>query len=181
MKKTKQTSWTILDKMWDNIHSVNPSTKWREFAELCSESNTEEWIKNNALEKFLFESRYLFSKPNRDTIKWLWGSHAELYDIFGCKEHRFVCRTSDSCDEYIDGLTVFCPECNEAHMTAEKKNKYIELVRGKFCSVEEWKSYEKRSKWEKSWNRKQNFKYWLKKWTEKGYLQYRISSLFKKQ
>lgn len=178
-KKNSTTAWDILDTMWNSFHDVDPKTKWRDFMNACSPVDVEEYIKEMALEKFLFETKYLFSKPDRSTIKWLWGEHAMLYDIFGCSEHRFVCKTSDNYENYVDGLTVFCPECNDNWMTEEKKKDYISLVSGRFCTKEEWKSYIKTSKWYKQFNRKQNFKYKLNRLFREGYLKYYVLNFFK--
>jgi len=180
VKKNKTTAFDILDTMWDKLHDIDPTTTWGSFVNDCSPSGESEYVKVAALEKFLFESDIVFKKPNRKTIKWAWGEHALLYDVFYCEEHKFVCQSSDSCHNYIEGLTIFCPECNKDIFAKEKKDKYINMVEGHFYTPEEWKSFLRTKKFYRDFQRKENFKYRIKKWRDWSYIKYKLSLLVKK-
>jgi hypothetical protein len=180
-------AWDILDGMWDKFvgfrsledKKVLDTLTWSDFVNSCSPADTEDYIKEIALNHFHFEVKYLLGKPNRDTMKHLYGEHAFLYDVYGCKIHRFQCVTHDDY-RYNNNSTIFCPECNRGIMLIEKQSAYENIVEGKYLNLEEWKAIEKLSKWHKDYQRKSNFRYQVKKLTEKGYLKYRINDLFKK-
>jgi hypothetical protein len=187
MKNKKVNAWDILDKVWDKFESYYETdlselkdASWQDFVNSCCPAETEEYIKVAALEHFLFEVKYLVHKPNRNTMKWLWGEHVMLYDVYGCSIHKFQCVTSDSYDKHIDGLTVFCPVCNADKMINDRKDKYENDVKGVYLTDEEWNQALKISKWHKDYNRRVNFKYTLKKWINPSYAYYRIVYEIKK-
>ena len=178
MKKTKSETFEILDNIWDSINHLNiqPETTWNDVVNVCSSENTKDYIKKWSLEKFLFETKYVFRKPNRETMEYLWGDHVSLYHSYGCKIHKFIGKSYDSYDRYIDGLTIFCPECNKEKFQDDKsKEKYIDLLDGKFCSDEEWKEYIRYSKFNNKIIRKENLKYKIKQWSNWHYIQYKFN------
>lgn len=180
-------SWDILDAMWDKFISFRTledkkfleTLTWSDFTDSCSPADAEDYVKEIALNHFHFEVKYLVGKPNRDTMKYLYGEHAFLYDVYGCDIHRFECITHDDY-RYNDARTIFCPECNKDKMLIEKQSAYENLVEGKYLNPEDWKSIKKLAKWHRDYQRKSNFKYRLKEWTQKGYIEYRIKDFFGK-
>lgn len=184
--KNQNKSAEIQDKMWEKWESFyghSESIKgltWEEFKNSFAAEGVKESELDSAFERFIFELKYLIRKPDYSSIKWLYGEHAMLYDVWGCEKHRFECVTHDD-DRFMDIRSIFCPVCNEDKMTEENKNKYESLVGAKYHTPEMWAEIMKISKWHKDYNRKENIKYWFKKWTEKGYLKYRLITLFKSQ
>jgi hypothetical protein len=186
--KKKIISWELKNKLWEKWesfyliedHNNSEYLKNLTFESLGDEvfpKDVEQWIKELALNRFKFELHFVMRKPI-ESLKWLYGEHAMLYDVFGCDKHKWTCVTHDDCDRYIEGLTVFCPECNkDIFMNEEKRKEYESLVEGEFFTDDNWKKVMELSKWTKKWNRRQNFKYALKEWTRKGYVIYRIKRM----
>jgi len=178
MKKTKSETFEILDNIWDSINHLNiqPETTWNDVVNVCSSEKTKDYIKKWSLQKFLFETKYVFQKPNRETMDYLWGEHAFLYHVFGCKTHKFVGKTYDDYDRYIEQLTVFCPECNkEIFKNEELETEYISLLDGKLCSNEEWEYFIKTAKIHRKFARKDYFKYRIQKLKNWNYIKYKIN------
>lgn len=178
MKRKKSEVFEILDNMWDFINHLNiqPETTWNDILNICSSDNTKDYIKKWSLEKFLFETKYVFQKPKRETMDYLWGDRISLYHAYGCKIHKFIGKSYDSYDRYIDGLTIFCPECNkEKFKDNETKEKYINLLDGRFCSEEEYKDFIRYSKLNNKLIKKDNLKHVIKQLKNWKYIKYKIN------
>lgn len=184
MKNKKEiTAWDILDGIWDFVENGNTEEiyglNWQESVEyIMKQHDISKFSVEEGVKKFLFEKEYFFKKPNRKTMKWLWGDHVLLFDLWGCDKHMFTIETSDSYDCMIDGQTVACPFCNEKNMSAKGFVEYHKL--GKQRSWEEWKKIRKTAEWHRKQIRKENFKYCFNRLFEKGYLKYRIAVFFSK-
>lgn len=179
MKNKKGTAWEILDNLWKEFSILeleeSKNLTWKELLEKCSPVGTDDWVKNIALEKFIYETRYVFKEPNRETMNHLWGSHVELYDFYGCKEHRLSIQTSDDTYDYVEGQTIFCPICNRDKMTTEKFEKFMDNDKVKTHTEEQWKMLMKIAKFHQNWDRKQNFKYMLKHLFDFYYWKYKLA------
>lgn len=182
MKRTS-ISRDLQSKIWEkweslylveNDEHLKTMTFWSLVNEVATK-DTEDWIKDLALGRFLFELKYVIREPVY-TMKWLYGEHVNLFDVYGCKKHKWICTTHDD-DCYIPNLTVFCPDCNKDIVQESKIKDYKTMVEGKYLTDDEWQKTIDYSKIVKKYNRKENTKYWIKKWQEKGYLKYRISKL----
>lgn len=176
-------AWDVVDGLWDFVEKGNiekvTGMNWQESVEyIFKRRDISNFSITEGVHKFLFEKKYFFSKPDRSTMKWLWGDHVSLFDLWGCDKHMFTIKTSDSYDDMIEGQTVACPFCNEKIMSKKGFVEYFNL--GKQRSWEEWKQLEKTAKWHRDWNRKENFKYRVRQLFEKGYLKYKINSFFSK-
>lgn len=187
-KKSKYgLSWDILDAMWDKFltfrskedKEILENLTWSDFVNSCSPADAKDYVKDAALRHFQFEVKYLYGKPNRDTIRHLYGEHAFLYDVYGCEIHRFECVTHDD-ERYNDSLTLFCPTCNKGIMFTKDQDEYMSLIEGRYLTPENWEAVKRIAKFYKDYQRTSNFKYELKQWTQKGYIQYRIKDLFGK-
>ena len=178
MKKRKSEVFEILDNIWDSINHLNiqPETTWNDVVNACSLDKTEDYIKKWAKERFVFETNFIFQKPNRKTMEHLWSEHISLFHVFGCKIHKFIGKTYDDYDRYIDGITVFCPECNKENFkNDETKEKYINLLDGKFCSDEEWEEFMKYKKFHNKFAKKENLKYAIRQLKNWKYIKYKIN------
>jgi len=181
--KKEITAWDVLDALWDFIQTDKLSEvkgmNWANtIKHIMKTENISDFSIEDGVKKFLYEKDYVFKKPNRLTMKWMWGSHAELYDIWGCEKHMFTLKTSDSYEEMIDGQTVFCPFCNKDIMPAENFNRYVK--QGFIYNPEDWKRIKKTAKWHKDWDRKENFKYRINQLKDVNYLWYKIKYNIKK-
>ncbi len=69
MKIKRGTAWEILENLWKEFSTLSTKDSvnltWKELLEKCSPDGTDDWVKNIALEKFIYETRYVFKEPNR--------------------------------------------------------------------------------------------------------------------
>lgn len=189
MKKNKRiTAWEVLDVLWEKFDAVikeaaqkedlnkYKNITWQELTNLFAPPEADAMAKEFGMEHFRYEAHFVFRTPVR-SMKWLYGEHALLYDVFGCKEHKFTMVTHDD-QGMILGQTALCPYCNSENMIKGREEEYMKTVEGQTHSEEEWKQIMKISKWHKDYNRKEHIKYLFEQWTRKGYLQYRLRRLF---
>ena len=117
----KVDSWELLDIFWSIWRNIDPDNlnkgtlKLSEYFrdETASLDLEDSWTFEDALRKFAFELGFLTHKPIRDTVKHLYGSHGELYDVWGCEKHKVLIKSSDNIYDYVENGTIFCPLCNE--------------------------------------------------------------------
>lgn len=171
---TKQTAFEITENIWDCFMYMAENQESSDFQDLswddlvnnCSNDESPNWLKKLALNRFLFEKKYCWRKPIHN-MEWLHGDHVMLYDLYGCKEHRFTITTSDMSGQNTpDYVSLFCPYCNAENMSDGKQIEYIEYMSGEIEDSEKWQATLKYSKWTKDWNRKENRKYKIKKFFE---------------
>lgn len=141
--------------------------------------NAKDWVVQKGLSIYKFEQPYFKHTPFRG-LKYAYGSHVELYHMFYCSKHRYVCSTSDSYYDAVDELYPCCPQCNNDNMFLSNKDKYVSLSKGRTLNREEFSLFMKRVRFEKKYARRENLKYFLKKWTERGYLLYRLKLIVNK-
>ena len=114
-------SWELLDifwSIWRNIDPDNPNNNTRKLSEYLRDETPSldlkySWTFEIALGKFVFELGFLTHKPIRNTVKHLYGSHGELYDVWGCEKHKVLIKSSDNSYDCVQNGTIFCPLCNE--------------------------------------------------------------------
>jgi hypothetical protein len=132
------------------------------------------FIRDFAVDSFIYEYKLLHHKPDRSTVEYLYGEHVSLFDKFYCRKHHVVITTHDD-ERFITGQTVFCPVCN--------KEKFRDM---KFESCFDWKQVDsegekflfRMKKFNDGWNRKENFKYRIRNTIE--WAKYYYRKLFKK-
>lgn len=135
---SKVSKFDILDHLWDMHENLVKSmqeknyensilhrflkdisrTTWAIITARSKFPDVPEYLIECAIECFQYEQKYLFHKPNRETMSWMFGEHASLYDVFGCKIHHLTITTHDD-ERFIDGQTIFCPKCNEKILNKE--------------------------------------------------------------
>jgi hypothetical protein len=180
--KKELSVWDLKDMLWAKFESfydmkdnqLDPKATWEDLADMCLPKNVDKNSREIAILKMRFEVKYVFRSPNNKTMKWLYGEHAMLYDVFGCKEHRFICTTHDD-ERFSLEQTIFCPKCNEPLFHSEKmRDEYIKWIDGEYLDEAKWNMVMKTSKWFKKYNTRQNLRYHFQKWFRKGYFIYRL-------
>lgn len=180
-------SWTVLDGLWDALYLILKSDKleevkhlsWKEFAEkYVSDLGDKPYFLSIALDRFHFERRFVFAKPNRGTMEHFHGDHISLYDVFGCHKHKITMTTHND-ERYIEGATIFCPLCNEGIFKSnESKESYENLLEFEKCSDEKWNHELRWKKSHEEWTSKENFKYYVRKYSDVSYLKFLVWKFF---
>ena len=184
----------LVDRLWDSIldkgHRPSPSDTWITFAQkqIQKNENADIYLIDRAIHIFKFEMKYLYKKPIRKTVKYMFGNHVMLFDTYGCYEHKLTMTTHDD-ERYNASLSVFCPYCNIKNLktttyeftdmgktSLEDYSKEIEL---KKHDEKSWNIVLKHKAFNDKWNRKENFKYFLNNITNFQYLKYKVSSIVK--
>lgn len=181
--KKELNAWDVVDAIWDFLNTGRTSEikgmTWNEAVKyIMKTDNISHYSIEEGVKKWLYETNYYKGKPNRSTMRWLYGEHVLLYDIWGCEKHMFTLETSDDYEKHIEGQTVACPMCNKDIMRPEKFTEYLNM--GNLHGEIEWKQVMKRSKFHKAYIRKENFKYAIRHLFDEGYLTYKIKQFFSK-
>ena len=168
----------IVDALWDEISDsaieTTLETTWEEYtravcekAKLHINPSSENWIYDDAVKTWLWETDFLYTKPVRD-MKYFYGEHALLYDVYGCEKHRVLVTTYDDY-RIVWNSTVICPVCNAEKFRIVEPKPYPlrwEVVEDK----EYWDVHLWRKNLHKKRTRESNIRHWKK--NPRNFLEY---------
>ena len=176
LKPKEVTSWDVLDALWeewemfwDNKKTAPKTGTMKDWTnsviESCFPDGVDKFHKENGINKFLYEFQIVYRKPNRESVKWLHGEHAFLYNVFGCEEHKVLITTYDD-HRVVWDATTFCPMCNkDIILDIDKFALDYDVV-----SDEIWDGNMSLAKFSRKLDRKNNIRYYWKnpkRWVSK--------------